>query len=231
MSIVRAPRPDRDFTVIPNAVLRDERLSYRARGVLAAVLSRPDHWRTDAVSLARGGAEGRDAIRKAFAELRDHGYLHTVRFRRAGGRFETVSVVFDEPRDQVRVDEQLSLVTPETDSQAPAEPPADEPAGHTGNGFPGAGQPAVGAPASGFPGPLGTTDSKNTPPTPRTAGGATCRTHKATGRRAGCDRCDRANHRPPTTAPRLTDACPRHPGQLATNCGGCRADQLAEETA
>ncbi len=29
--------------------------------------------------------------------------------------------------------------------------------------------------------------------------------------------------------PRLEPECPKHPGQRATNCGGCRADQLAGE--
>lgn len=31
--------------------------------------------------------------------------------------------------------------------------------------------------------------------------------------------------------PRLEPECPTHPGQRATNCGGCRADQLAAEPA
>lgn len=29
--------------------------------------------------------------------------------------------------------------------------------------------------------------------------------------------------------PRRDEECPTHPGQYADNCGGCRADQLAEE--
>ncbi|MFW0120308.1 hypothetical protein ACN08Y_10380 [Rothia sp. P5764] len=33
------------------------------------------------------------------------------------------------------------------------------------------------------------------------------------------------NHQP--VNPRLEPECPKHTGQRATNCGGCRADQLA----
>jgi hypothetical protein len=51
--IVRTPRIERDFTVLPNRALRDPYLSYRARGVLAYVLSMPDNWRTSAETLAR----------------------------------------------------------------------------------------------------------------------------------------------------------------------------------
>ena len=39
MRIDRHSRPDSDYTVIPNGALRDERLSYRARGVLAELLT------------------------------------------------------------------------------------------------------------------------------------------------------------------------------------------------
>jgi hypothetical protein len=34
MSIIRSPRLESNFSVMSNAVIRDSRLSYRARGVL-----------------------------------------------------------------------------------------------------------------------------------------------------------------------------------------------------
>lgn len=102
--IVRAPRPADRFAQISNAALGDERLSFRARGILAFLLSRPVGWRTDATTLARGAREGRDAIRTALAELEVTGYLHRVRERGDGGRWVHTSYVTD---------------APETDFQAP----------------------------------------------------------------------------------------------------------------
>ena len=71
MSIIRSPRVESNFSVISNSVIRDTRLSYRARGVLLDILSRPDNWRISADSLARSGSEGRHAILTALKELRE----------------------------------------------------------------------------------------------------------------------------------------------------------------
>ena len=99
MTIVRGPRPQSGFAMLDNDVLQDPRLSYRARGVLAAILSRPDSWRTDADSLAREGKEGRAAILTALRELADAGYVERTRIQdRKTGRWSTTSTVFDRPK-------------------------------------------------------------------------------------------------------------------------------------
>lgn len=97
MSIVRAPRPASGFTILANGVVRDHRLSYRARGVLAYVLSMPDHWATSSVHLARVASEGRDAIRTALRELETAGYLKRYKQQNERGHWQTVTVVYDSP--------------------------------------------------------------------------------------------------------------------------------------
>ena len=101
MSIIRSPRLESNFSVISNSVIRDNRLSYRARGVLLEILSRPDNWRVSGDSLARSGKEGRDAILTALKELRDCGYIRTVTERLPNGTFETKNYVYDTPQDVV----------------------------------------------------------------------------------------------------------------------------------
>ncbi len=77
-------------------------MSFRARGILAAILSRPDDWRTSSETLAQqsGGREGRDAIRTALKELEACGYLIRRKEKHPKtGQFSTNYYVFDEPQN------------------------------------------------------------------------------------------------------------------------------------
>jgi len=98
MPIIRAPRPDRDFTVIANRILNDHRLSWSARGMLAHLLSKPDHWSVNVQALINetGGSKrssGRDAVYRTLEELGEAGYI--VRKRLADG--SVVTTVYEEP--------------------------------------------------------------------------------------------------------------------------------------
>jgi hypothetical protein len=104
--------PDDNFTIIPNAALRDSRLSGLARSVLAELLTHSDGWDTNADALwqaaqrSRGDkAEGRRAFRSAFAELEEHGYLVRRKVRGGRGRFITVLELYDTPGHQESQDD------------------------------------------------------------------------------------------------------------------------------
>jgi hypothetical protein len=129
MNIQRAARPDRGFLILDNAVARDERLSYRARGILAAILSRPDDWRSDYKTLAREGKEGESAVRTALRELRDAGYVEHVKSQDERGRWSTTTYVYDRPQ-----------------SASPQVAPS-------------VGKPKLGGPESGGPAPIPSTET------------------------------------------------------------------------
>lgn len=80
------------------AAAQDSRLSYRARGLLVAALSRPSDWRTDADQLAGQGREGREAVLTALQELEEFGYLARAVIRGPGGRLITTWELTDSPQ-------------------------------------------------------------------------------------------------------------------------------------
>lgn len=77
---------DDHFTQIPNAWLRDNRLSFKARGLLAQILSHASGWSLSINSLAASCLEGKDSIRSAIQELERFGYLKRTQSNE-GGRF------------------------------------------------------------------------------------------------------------------------------------------------
>jgi hypothetical protein len=97
--ITRASR-SRGFSQLPNQMLEDGGLSFKARGVLAYLLSRPEGWNVDSVRLARSvhaHKDGRDSILSAMTELELLGYLVRVRAQDAAGQWSTKAFVYDEP--------------------------------------------------------------------------------------------------------------------------------------
>ncbi|MER5750671.1 hypothetical protein [Streptomyces sp. NPDC002088] len=101
---IRRSRLTGDFLQVPNATVRDDRLSHMARGILIELLSRPDSWEATAddmwrASVAKHGSNspGRRAFRAAFAELKEHGYLTAGKDALPGGRYGTVLTLTDVP--------------------------------------------------------------------------------------------------------------------------------------
>jgi hypothetical protein len=98
-------RPVSDgFAQIPNNTLTDQRLSYRARGILAEILSRPDDWEISAARIAALGrryrgshAEGTWIVLAAFRELEACGYLRRKLVRGPRGRLATELHFYDIP--------------------------------------------------------------------------------------------------------------------------------------
>lgn len=119
--IRRGPRPDR-FVVLANHTVREARLSFRARGLLAYLLSMPEDWRTNSNQLAgQSPKEGRDAIRTALVELERAGYLKRIRVQDDAGRWRTETIVTDSPVDNSG-ENWSSYPQPETDEPAPLDP-------------------------------------------------------------------------------------------------------------
>jgi hypothetical protein len=89
------------WTALSNDMLEHGELSFKARGLLGYLLSRPADWETDSERLAKSAharRDGRDAIRTGLAELEAEGYLVRVRTQdRATGHWSTASYVYEHP--------------------------------------------------------------------------------------------------------------------------------------
>ncbi|MGS2615150.1 hypothetical protein ACVCAH_11585 [Micromonospora sp. LZ34] len=75
MAIIRGRFATRSFTQVPNHWLRDPRLSYKAKGILAYIASHRADYELSVEQMAAEGREGRDAIQSALRELVAVGYL------------------------------------------------------------------------------------------------------------------------------------------------------------
>lgn len=88
----------RQYARIDSRSIDDDRLTFRARGVLAFLLNKPDNWTFSAYSISQCGPEGRDAVRVVIKELEDAGYLVRRRYR-VQGKWATESVLYEHPDD------------------------------------------------------------------------------------------------------------------------------------
>ena len=81
-------KKDRDYTVINNTFLRDERLSWQAKGVFTYLLSLPEDWVICMSEIETHASNGRDSLRRCLKELKELGYLEHNQSKE-GGKFST----------------------------------------------------------------------------------------------------------------------------------------------
>lgn len=121
MRIVRASEPA-GFTQVPNAALRDERLSYKARGIHANLLSNSDEgWIESADTLADKSPDGRHAVRTGLQELVKYGYIEYRKSQGSDGHWSTEMIVYTSPKS-----ENPTSAGPGTSPQKPQVAPASE---------------------------------------------------------------------------------------------------------
>lgn len=87
-----------NFTQIPNSLIRNERLSLKALGVIVHLLSLPPGYRVSLEGLCAVRKEGETAMRTAIKQLESLNYMRIVRDRSASGQFiQSRWIVSDEP--------------------------------------------------------------------------------------------------------------------------------------
>ena len=80
------------FTMVPNQILRDSRLSWGARGIMAFIVSQKPGYSLSRQELIKASPIGRDGLKSLLNELCKFGYLE-ISQSREGGRFGTSIMV------------------------------------------------------------------------------------------------------------------------------------------
>lgn len=111
--IVRGPHTETGWLVLSNQVVRDRRLSLRAIGLLAHLLSHEPGWKVNSIGLAKYWEVGRDQIRHALNELLEHGYAIRYKTQDEAGRWRTETIIFDCPQTLGDNTDSYPLPTPE----------------------------------------------------------------------------------------------------------------------
>jgi hypothetical protein len=106
-TVIRIRKHERDFLIVANTTVQDERLSWEARGLLVYLLSLPPDWDIRVSHLQKqsraGRGAGRDALRGMLRELQEFGYASGVGRETQGrgerGRFGQTEIrVYESPR-------------------------------------------------------------------------------------------------------------------------------------
>jgi len=88
-------RTQENFTTVPNSLINDERLSWKAKGILIYLMSKPNDWVVRESDLIKKAKESKTAYRSGCKELEDLGYLKVSQKRSEDGTFSNSVVTID----------------------------------------------------------------------------------------------------------------------------------------
>lgn len=91
-------RKTRQYVSISNSVLCDARLSWKAKGILCYLLSKPDNWIARIEDLYNQSTDGYNAVRSGINDLLLTGYMELRNEKDVGGQFTgRYYIVYEEP--------------------------------------------------------------------------------------------------------------------------------------
>ncbi|AYY25286.1 DnaD domain protein [Bacillus cereus group sp. Bc222] len=114
---------DKNYTTINNTGLRDERLTWKAKGILAYILSLPDDWVFYMEEVATHAKDKLDSLKSGMKELKEHGYIKRFPVKDEKGkiiRWETI--IYEIPQVENPPVENPLVGKPQVD-----EPPVENP--------------------------------------------------------------------------------------------------------
>ena len=124
-NIVRVEK-NKDYTIINNTSLYDDRLSWKAKAIHAFMLSKPDDWTFYSEEMAQWAKDGLDSFTTGLNELKKYGYVKKEKRRGQNGRFEWVTIVYEVPQENLQQLEQPTK-PPSTEKPYMEKPSTEKP--------------------------------------------------------------------------------------------------------
>jgi len=98
MSKITRKKRNTNFTTVSNDIPNNPNLSWKAKGLLLYLLSRPDDWSVYISQLSKVGTDGKDSTSSGVKELIKEGYIMRTAERDEKGKFKGYNyLVSDEP--------------------------------------------------------------------------------------------------------------------------------------
>lgn len=94
--IRKAHNKENPYAQISKTLLRDNRLSAKAMGIMCYLLGLPDHWRLCIEELAKHFSDGQKSIKSGLKQLEKLGYIERFQHRREGGVFGVIEMLIHE---------------------------------------------------------------------------------------------------------------------------------------
>jgi len=90
----------RFFGAVPNELLNNPDISFKAKGLYAYLNSKPDNWDFSVEGIAAQVKEGIDSVRAGIHELEKFGYLKRVKYQNEKGFWEIDYMLFEDPTEE-----------------------------------------------------------------------------------------------------------------------------------
>ena len=113
------------YLIINPSIVKDNRISWKAKGLWLYAFSRPNDWKFYLSDLVKQSTDGRDSVYKGLHELEKHGYLfrHQQKDPKSGRYINLAWCFFETPKTP----QEIQKMFPETDFPDPDSPIPENP--------------------------------------------------------------------------------------------------------
>lgn len=104
MAIIRINKnKENPYVMLNKTALNDDKLSWKAKGIFAYLMSKPDDWICKVEDLKKHAKDGADSVKAGLRELREHGYMIKRPIRdNKNVIVEWEEALFETPQDEAK---------------------------------------------------------------------------------------------------------------------------------